>query len=594
MYNPLNAAFSLYLQNIFSFDKCLTDKNLVFKDTIEKINNKNLLDYNFLNNYKLYPKYPIDFKPIINLYKYNLLKIYDSYDSKNDYLFASITDTDILNLKLKLDKIPTKNIKEDLGIQTIFFEDLNTDVLDTDRILIPIRSDSSHDHYLFKMFGNIVSNQISKASLTTSYVLYTMLSVNFKSVLELFGKMQTITADYSDSVNSDYVKSFSNYVDTNIESLSTEISNFLLSYTYQISNPSGNFYTDIKNIIADKLKYFKTRYSLNIKKQNALTLNSVKQIVNMLYMKLAEYYVHYFINDVGINSTTDSIVNAETDLLLLNSEVDKYNYILENKYTPESIRYYLYLTYMYKNYPQKFLNSLQLVLQYYTENELRKIDDALFTENITDDTLYKEFTVAEIMANIVKLLGTQTGSLPESGLKLSVICNKLNTTLDNTLLLKLLKDNQTISYGFRSLMAEHLESYCEDSNTNEFDIIINDLFDSVFDYLKSSVQIKYNFDYYYNKKLLKWYFRSLLRRDLLNNTMFVDRETEMYEIFNAFLENRSNTINFSQENMRTRTLQFLKKNILEVQNFFENILTTSLEKYLHNTHIMYYLANVDI
>ena len=69
--NDLAEVFSSILYNISDYGKQLTNISLVFSNTMEEIDRRFFMSLDFLNYYTNYPIYPVDFKVINNLNKYN-------------------------------------------------------------------------------------------------------------------------------------------------------------------------------------------------------------------------------------------------------------------------------------------------------------------------------------------------------------------------------------------------------------------------------------------------------------------------------------------------------------------------------------------
>ena len=134
-------------------------------------------------------------------------------------------------------------------------------------------------------------------------------------------------------------------------------------------------------------------------------------------------------------------------------------------------------------------------------------------------------------------------------------------------------------------MAYYIDTFFESTNYYE---VINGILDDVFKYLKNDLQISYKYDYYENRLLIELFLRSLLRRDILNGKMFVDRENELFELFDIYLNNFTiRELNVDQ--MLQRTNQYVSSNLEKINAFFENILFTALIKTMYDNHIAYYL-----
>ena len=565
MNSVLNNTFWFYLFSLLDFENRLKVKNNEFAEIIKEIDEKDYLDYDFLDSYGNYPKYPNDFRPIVNLNKYNILEIYNAYSSSNDFLLASINNENILNYKNILDTIPITKISNDVRVQTIFFQDMYNGILETDQIVNPFFS-TSRDSYIFKQFGYQLPSSESNFSFIAAYALYQFLFTNMKSILDMYNKVQVYALPYMDAVNYTYQESLDKYIDSNLDTLTKQISEFVLNYVYKITLPTGEFFNNVQEIVKKNIDgKLRTSIKNYLRNQDTMVLSNVKAISQGVYSKLSETLIQDLINYTE-GSSISEVINEELNDHLVKVEVEKFNKRLSN-YTENNFKPYSYLIFMYNRTPLKFLNVLQLVLKFYTEHEIKLIDDYDFTEielRSYFNTLFKKSSNSINYDNIVPLLS-----------------QSITTDLISSILI----DDYTLSYMFRANMAYYIDTFFESTN---YDEVINSILDDVFKYLKNDLQISYKYDYYENRLLIELFLRSLLRRDILNGKMFVDRENELFELFDIYLNNFTiRELNVDQ--MLQRTNQYISSNLEKINAFFENILFTALIKTMYDNHIAYYL-----
>lgn len=571
MINYLNCAFYLYLKKIFSFEKNINKIINNHINILEEIVNKHIIDYNFLDNYDdTQNKYPYDYKSIINLGKYDILKIYNAYSSNPKYLLASINSENILNLKLIFDNIPTSKINTDLEIQNLFTLNFLDNILENKKILDPIKN-NSNESFLFKLFDNTPFNTTKNISFNVNYAIYQYISANLNFLLKIQEKIQPIINSYTDSINYRHQQSFNKYLNDNIDKISNDLSKFILYYVYKITSPAGSFLNEINDVIKKWiLNDFKKLFNDYLKKQENLFLNNSSNIIYILYNKLSEICTEDICNSTDADNI-NNIVNKNTNDLFCETELKKYNFLI-NKITPSNFKQYLYLVFYYNKTPLKFLNILQLILETYVNNEIITSEKSNYTED-------------EIISYFNLLYGTNNRS-GSSGLNFDFINDTLTNIINKDLLNSVLIDDYVISYGFRSNMLYYIDNFL--NNFIEYDNIIDNLLNNIFIYLQSSVNISYEEDYFKNKDLLKLFFKAYLHNDILNGKIFLDVEYEMYEIFDIYTSNME-PITIDEDKMRKRAIQLLNGNISKIHYFYESILKTSVLKYLHDTNIVYYL-----
>lgn len=565
MNSVLNNTFWFYLFSLLDFENRLKVKNNEFAEIIKEIDEKDYLDYDFLDSYSNYPKYPNDFRPIVNLNKYNILEIYNAYSSTNDFLLASINNENILNYKNTLDTIPITKISNDVRVQTIFFQDMYNGILETDQVINPFFS-TSRNSYIFKQFGYQLPSSESNFSFIAAYALYQFLFTNMKPILDMYNKVQVYALPYMDAVNYTYQESLDKYIDSNLDTLTKQISEFVLNYVYKITLPTGEFFNNVQEIVKKNIdSKLRTSIKNYLRNQDTMVLSNVKAISQGVYSKLSEILIQDLINYTE-GSSISEVINEELNDHLIKFEIEKFNKRLSN-YTENNFKPYSYLIFMYNRTPLKFLNVLQLVLKFYTEHEIKLIDDYDFTEielRSYFNTLFKKSSNSINYDNIIPLLS-----------------QSITTDLISSILI----DDYTLSYMFRANMAYYIDTFFESAN---YDEVINSILDDVFKYLKNDLQISYKYDYYENRLLIELFLRLLLRRDTLNGKMFVDRENELFELFDIYLNNFT-ICELNVDQMLQRTNQYVSSNLERINAFFENILFTALIKTMYDNHIAYYL-----
>lgn len=562
--NPLTETFSSIVQNITNYENVLGFLSEVFTSTIKNIDEKQFLSVDFLDYYQKYPKYNLDFKPINTLNKYNLVTIYNIAQNDLNLLIESIEDINVLNLKIKTDQYSDINVRDDYYLQTCFFTKMNELINPT--IYSGFLTDSERQTYIYKTFGYYVNQNTKESSLTFLYILYVFLIKNLKNYLKIFETSYDQNYENLQN-NTEYSTFFSEYLNTNSLNLSTNLVKFILAYTYKITNPSGSFLKNIVDIVQKKLITLPTIVNNYFKIIDSISANLLLNTTNYLYHVLTSQLLSVM-NDPSLN-----IISTETIQVLREKEIKLIDPILKN-YTAQSIRDYLYLVYYYKLNPKKFLNVLQTSLVTYTKQKLINYD-----ENI--------FNLATLQNTFHQLAGTINSSPPKSGINFDAIGKILKITIQPEIVSTVLNDTNVIAFSTRMTMIEYFELIFNSTNS-EFELFLDDLYESIFAYLKNTVQIEPYYEYFFNRKMIQWYLCGCFKRDILNNKIFAKAEILISEILDNILENQEKYI-YNIEKMRSRTVQFLEGNINNIGNFFENVLETSIEKKLHNEHIAYFL-----
>ncbi len=561
--NDLSEVFSSILYNISDYEKLLTNMTNIFTKTLGDIDRHFFLPMDFLNQYKDYPRYPLDFKVIHSLSKYNLVSIYKVVQTNVKYLLDVIENSDVMNLKLSFDKIPESEVLRDYDLQTTYFSKIKSDVFESN-IFNGFTMDSSQRSYLFKTFGYYINQDLKESSLIFLYVLYIMILRNLRSSLKIF-ELTFSTKAYLLRKNTVYIQSFNRYVDNNKRDLADKLTKYVLEYTYKISNPSGTFLNEVVDRVEDKLDGLKDLFANSIKIKDSVTNNIILYGTEILY----NYIACKFTNSAAEFSL--KVLSYDIIHPLKTFELEVYNSILE-RYSAQKFREYLYLVYYYKLTPRKFLNVLQLTICDYVKHQILE---------------GKTFNTAILMSYIYQILGTSTSSV-SNGIDFNKLERMLTEIITPQYLIETVEQQKIVEFATRISLVGYFEDIFTTEDT-DFRSFINDLYETIFKYLKESVQIEPYFDYHFNKKMVFWYLTSYLKRDILQNKIFNREEIQISEIFYEILNSPSYQPKFDIEKMRVRTVQYIEGNLSKIGTLFDNVLGTAVEKKLHSENITYFL-----
>ena len=554
--NDLSEIFSSILYHISDYESILTGITKVFTSTIEDIDSRFFLSLDFLDYYKEYPKYPLDYKVIHNLSKYNLVSIYNVVRNNVKYLLDAIESSEVFVLKNKMDKIPNRDILQDYNLQTVYFSKISTDLYPRE-IYGGFLLDKDRCSYLFKTFGHYVPLANRESSLIYEYALYSLLFRNMRTCLKIYEN--AFSRDNSIILkNESYSNSFQNYINENKENLSASLVKYILEYTYKISNPSKQFYSGIVNVF----------------------VNTVLRGTEYLYNYISAMFVNSA-SDPEIFPSNHNLISQSTILSLKNFElgkIDEYepkNYkLVVDRYSAQALRQYLYLVYYYKSSPRKFLNVLQIALINYVTQFMVDRGQTIFEPERLNSKFKDVF----------------------EELNMTNLCTTLNEIITPNFLKNTIVNQKISEYATRLEMIENIEKIFSFDNL-EFENYVDELYDVIFDHLKKNVQIEPYYEYHFNKKMMYWYLIGCIKRDILQKKVFFYQEERVAETFRETLESRmydvgstKYAIKFDEESMRSKAAEHVKSNIVNIGKLFDNIIETAVEKKLHSENISYYFS----
>ena len=565
--NDLSETFSSILSHISDYGSILENMTSIFTSTMDEIDRRFFMSIDFLDYYKTYPRYPLDFKVVHNLGKYNILSIYNIVQNDVKYLLDAIESQEILSQKSKMDKIPESDIKRDYGLQLTYFSKISTDILEHG-VYNGMVMDKNRRSYLFKTFGHYVSQANRESSLICEYALYLMLFRNMRSSLRIYESalQENIQALRK---NTQYGESFSSYIEENKKTFAEHIVKYILEYTYKISNPSGTFLDSITRKVESKLTGLSTIFSESISIKDSIAADIVMSASECLYN---------YVSAKVVNSAADpelKIIPDEMSQTLKTWELEEnYNQVLD-KYSAQTFREYLYLVYYYKNYPRKFLNVLQLMVVAYIKQHM--IDENEST-----------FNPAYLLSRLRQVLGT-VNSAARNGINITALQNLLEQNITPDYLKNTFDEQRISEYSSKIGMIGYMEEIFSLDNP-DFEVYIDDLYETIFSYLKETVQYEPYYEYHFNKKMVYWYMLGYLKRDILIGKIFSREENLINQIIHDVLDNPDYRTKFNSGKMRSRAVQYVEGNISNITNMFNNIVETAAGKKLHSENISYFFS----
>lgn len=582
--NDLSETYSSILYHASDYETRLMETTNLLVSTLNDIDQRFFMSLDFLEYYREYPRYPLDYKVINNLGKYNLVSIYSVVQNDVRYLLDAIESPEVLGLKSKMDKIPNKDILQDYNLQTTYFTSIYNELLERS-VYGGFLADKTRRSYLFKTFGYYIPMSNKESSLIYEYILYLTVVRNMRTCLRIYEKALN-REGISVPKNDEYVEYFRKYIEENKTTLAESLVKYILEYTYRISDPSSKFTSGIVGKVVDTLVGLVDIFKNSLKKQDNIFVNMVLRGTEYLYSYIGAAFANSAAdssnftedNQILTQHTIDSLKKFEMGTI---DEFEPINYkYITDKYLVQTFRQYLYLVYYYKAFPRKFLNVLQLTLLNFVTQTMVDREVVIFNPN----TLISYFH---------KILGTKTDR-DKGEINMDVISSTLEETLTPQTLIDIIQQRGISEYTTRVEMVGKVEEIFSFDNP-EFEEFVDGLYDKVFDYLKESVQIEPYYEYHFNKKMIYWYLLGCIKRDILKKKVFYYHEELLAETLQDTLESdaynpesEKYVIKFDPERMRTRVVQYIDGNITNIGKLFDNIVETAAEKKLHSENISYF------
>ncbi len=414
--------YSRYLTNYFNYINRSRTFRKYFRNSIISLTDPNFMSKKLIDNMADFPKYPYFMNAFVRTDSINLIKIYNSSMDNTSNLLESMVGASELSKKGLYDVIPssTDTFLAELNFQFAytsgpidlynyelvvrsfiteyqyrnFFSDLytplfhSTDQIDGETAGLEDKS-FLYQYMLYSSLYNIVSILHNVYPKLLMYLTYMNSSgsksdrIDQRTMLDgyggeldslgnviPYGGFKAFVTRYSSYMSEDLagiigksMYDFQNISGTMMQDLVTVISTKLNSVTVGLYNSFDDFYTPIKSLSP----------------VNFLS-NNVSQHLNAL---ISADIVTKIYND-------DTIIDQNAMSIETQYEDDEYSLYME-KITESQLKNYLFLCFLYKFWPIKFLNVLQLSIKEYTEIVIKNSNDKMLSQ-IDYGDLFEYFT----------------------------------------------------------------------------------------------------------------------------------------------------------------------------------------------------------
>jgi hypothetical protein len=214
-----------------------------------------------------------------------------------------------------------------------------------------------------------------------------------------------------------------------------------------------------------------------------------------------------------------------------------------NETNENNILSYMYLSYIYRYYPEKYINILSIILRKYVEDKIVKPSDSYINYDDVSKLIDKiSSSFNELLpGHLISILEELEGDIWEEDesdnidSKYKSYLGRIYQIIESNFNISFIYDNwienegsdfSTISY-FISFFDEWIES-------DNFDKFLETLLFDVYTVLNKNGHVEYNFNWYQKIMTLKLYFKSLLRYSLTNKDLFSNISSQITEEFNNF------------------------------------------------------------
>jgi len=410
-----------------------------------------------INSRNEFPKYPYFFNPFVRTDSINVVKIYESTLDNTDVLLNTMVGCSELEKKTIYDKIPSSL---DKFLSEVYFQyayvSTPTDLYNYDLIIRSFVSEYQYRNFFSDLYAPVFYSStqsegdtagLEDGSSLYQYMLYSSLYNIISQMNTLYPSILrylTYINEYgpaADRVNqATILADFQAFVTDYSFSMSVDLSHIISRSVYDYQNISQTMLDDLINVIRNKLTnltsgFYQSFYDF----YGASTyFNPVQFLANNFIRQLNAFAAADIMSRIHNDYT---IVNEGTTISQVQQESDTYASYM-GKIELNSLKNYLFLCFLYKFWPLKFLNILQLTLKEYTEKVIKRttVDDLTtedtygslfewFASNYVDFANLRNFLEAQVAPAVSKVTygsGTEAKFTFTPG-SLTVTCMNANS-----------------------------------------------------------------------------------------------------------------------------------------------------------------------
>ena len=386
--------YSRYLSYNFNYIDRLKLFRKYFRSSVKIMADPNFMARSLIDRLDQFPKYPYFYNPLIRTDSLNLVKIYNSTLDNTSDLVESMLDSDELMRKKVFDTIP--NTVEDFLEEICFqFSYISTasEIYNYELIVRSFVSDSQFRNFFSDLYVPYFysSDQIEgdtagleNSSATYQYLLYSCL-YNMFSISHNIGTRGLLYLTHINDFGPLFDRvdktimliDFDVFVNNYVDQMSADLAINVGKAIYSFQKISPIMLQNLSTVIRDSLlhvtsglsaSFYLFFYSLDTYPPAESIITNFLDNLNSL---MSADVVSKIYNDATIVDTVEMSSQTNNENLLSSGFMEK---IAESQ-----LKNYLFLCFLYKYWPVKFLNILQLTIREYVENYIKTTNDDSLT-----------------------------------------------------------------------------------------------------------------------------------------------------------------------------------------------------------------------
>jgi hypothetical protein len=383
-------AYSRYLTNNFNYTIRSKVFRKYFRTSLVFMTDPKFMTKSFIDQIDDFPKYPYFFHPMRETESIDLIKIYNTSMDNTDELVGSMVGISQLSKKELYDKIPilSDDILEEVCFQFSFISN-STDLYNYDLILRSFVSEYQYRNFYSDLYSDLYystdqvagdTSGLEDKAFSYEYILYSCLYNVISSSHDIYTK----TLIYLRYINSSgmiadrvdktaMLTGFQTFTNTHQTNMSIDLADIIGKSMYDYQKISPIMMQNLQTIINNKIVNVTSGlYQAFYQLMNAInSLSPVEIITSNVTNQLNAFIATDIASRIYDDPAIVNQVQMSSETLFEENEFNAYI----NKISQVELKNYLFLCFLYKFWPVKFLNIMQLTLKEYVEDYIKTTND---------------------------------------------------------------------------------------------------------------------------------------------------------------------------------------------------------------------------
>jgi len=551
----LSNAYASYMSHFHKYQPRLDTLATAFNHVYDLIKEGQFIDCGLNNKVSDYPKYPCIYQFFDKSAQFDLWKIHNCALDTVNVLKDYVTDKDALSMRIKLDKIPGDivKIRNDIYLQYTFFSSVND--------LFHLKQ-HFHDYSELKKIVNHYNslNELPynpnmldvNGSFVHTFLFDFLFRQHLRNATNVSGKLSVYCIDNDIFNKSDIKSSFTSFIDDNATEFFSISSKIILQSLYSMSKIDDTLITTSINTISHNIGRLKDSFNTYIDNFIGYPTGEIIQyVLNSFYLVFGSRMISDLHNnsDIFDQGFIQSTSYSEDKIL------DEFM----NKVSSTSIQNYLFISYLYKFWPIKYINVLPIIMAKYSEEVIKPETSLAFTRSSLESLF--SYYISESKVNYPNLI------------------DHFDTNIDNAYLSNMVDQENVVEFAFFLYFTKLFDDFMESDLYNDF---IKEIYNDMFTMLRNEGYVANDFNWCTCQILFNLFFKSFIRSQLVSGVAFNSLQVQFKDIFMSVLNNTTGDSKYDMD---------ILFEIGRTKSLYGNVVSSHFEK-LHNFIESMYLSTI--